>query len=246
MAATTEKRKIIESGTSGADRRGPGYVLRGARWKRGWVMVGHDDRLMPYPDGGFNNATAAASGGPLQVAGADANGGLRLIAKEAKVKFASIVSGAGTTRSVRVFASGGFKVVELTAQLSVTANDARSTILAHAEAAALVDVAVTGTGAGAVADFSTPTAVPFVRLLGLAISEADYSETLTDTEIEIREDAPFCQRFGVLGLKMAAAFAVPGRKYVLDNQTATETNTPLLLPIHCVEVDADLAFCRFE
>ncbi len=246
MAAATSQVEMKESGASCADRQGPNKVLAGAAWKRGWIMCGHDDRLMPYPTNGFNNADTPAAGGPLQVAGADGNGGLRLIAKQPSVSAVLSQSGAGTAvTSVAVVDTGTGLRVEVTSNLSATAAAVQSAMLGNARVAGLVDVAFTGTGLG-VSGTIVETAVPFVRLLGKAVAEADFSDEVADVDIEVLADAPYTQRFGVLGLMMAAAFAVPGRKYVLDNQTATENYAALLLPIHCVEVDEDLAFCRFE
>lgn len=249
MAAATSQVEMKESGASCADRQGPSKVLRGAAWKRGWIMCGHDDRLMPYPTNGFNNANTATAGGPLQVPGADGNGGLRLIAKEPGVRYVQLGSGAGSAvASITVTDTGTTRQIYVSMNLSATAATVARALLAHAEASKLVDVGFTGTGGGIVADIGTgtPESVPFVRLLGKAVAEADFSDKVADVDIEVLADAPYTQRFGVLGLQMAAAFSVPGRKYVLDNQTATENYAALLLPIHCVEVDDDLAFCRFE
>lgn len=247
MSAATQARKIIQRGSAGVDIPGLPKILAGTKWYRGSILVGHGDRMMVYPTNGFDNTDTAADGGPLQVAGADANGGLRIIAKEAKVKYAQVVSGAGTARSVRVYSSGGFQVVELTAQLSVTAEVARTALLASAEVAALIDVAATGTGLGVLADSGvTPLSVPFVRLLGLANGDVDASADVADVTVDDVLDYPYTIRRGVLGLEPAAAFSLSGRKYVLDNQTVTENFAALLLPIFCDEVDDGRAFCRFE
>ena len=250
MAAATSQVEMKESGASCADRQGPSKVLAGAAWKRGWIMCGHDDRLMPYPTNGFNNANTAAAGGPLQVPGADGNGGLRLIAKEPGVRYVQQGSGAGTAvTSITITESGSVIDIYVSMNLSATASTVARALKANAEVMRLLtDVHYTGSGGGIVADIGTgtPESVPFVRLLGKAVAEADFSDEVADVDIEVLADAPYTQRFGVLGLQMAAAFSVPGRKYVLDNQTATENYAALLLPIHCVEVDDDLAFCRFE
>lgn len=249
MAAATSQVEMKEFGASCADRQGPSKVLAGAAWKRGWIMCGHGDRLMPYPTNGFNNANTAAAGGPLQIAGASADGGLRIIAKEAGVQYFQATVGAGTAvTSITVSDGGTTRNIAVTTNVSATAATVVAALRARADVMELIDVTYRGTGGAAIADSAggVPADVPFVRLLGKAVAEADFSDKVADVDIEVLADAPYTQRFGVLGLQMAAAFSVPGRKYVLDNQTATENYAALLLPIHCVEVDDDLAFCRFE
>ena len=89
MAATTVQRRPKWLGEH-CTRHGVNNILRGTKWEAGWLIASHDDRLMAYPDGGFDNATTAINGGPLQVPGADANGGLRLIAKRRSITFALV------------------------------------------------------------------------------------------------------------------------------------------------------------
>lgn len=246
MSAATQIRKIVQRGSAGADIPGLAKILAGTKWYRGSILVGHGDRMMVYPTGGFNNADTAAAGGPLQVPGTDANGGLRLIAKSPNVRFRMNVAGAGTAVSVAVIDAGTTEDVVVTANTGVIAVEAQRAIKAHTHASSLVDVAVTGTGLGAVADFATETAVPFVRLLGLANGDVDASADSSDVDVDDPIDYPYTIRRGVLGLMPDAAFSLSGRKYVTDNQTVTENYAALKLPIFCDEVDDGLAFCRFE
>lgn len=246
MAAATKARSVTQRGTSGADRPGLASILAGTKWYRGTIIVGHASRMMAYPTGGFNNANTAAAGGPLQVAGSDADGGLRLIAKQPNVRFVNTVSGAGTAITVTVVDGGTTLDVTVTCNTSVIARDAARAILGHAHAASLVDVGFTGTGGSAVSDFSTPTAVPFVRLLGLANGDIDASADVTDQTIENPHDYPYTVRRGVLGVVPDASMSVPATKYIVDNQTITENYAALLLPIFCDEIDDGLGFCRFE
>ena len=248
MAAATRMRHVSERGGSACDRAGLGYILDGTKWYRGTILVGHGDRMMAYPDGGFNNANTPAQGGPLQVAGSDANGGLRLIAKQPNVRFVMNVSGAGTAVSTVVVDAGTTQDVTVTANTGVTAREAQRSILANAHAAMLVDVGTTGTGAGAVADFATETAVPFVRPLGLANGDVDATaaDIVADVEIENPNDYPYTVRVGELGLAIDAAFSLPGVKFITDNQTLTENYAALKLPIFVPEVEDGLAYAKFE
>lgn len=246
MAAATKARSVTQRGTSGADRPGLASILAGTKWYRGTVIVGHGSRMMAYPTGGFNNANTPAAGGPLQVAGADGNGGLRLIAKQPSVSAVLSQSGAGTAvTSVAVVDTGTGLRVEVTSNLSATAAAVQSAMLGNAQVAGLVDVGFTGTGLG-VSGALAETAVPFVRLLGLANGDIDASADLTDQTIENPHDYPYTVRRGVLGLVPDAAMSVPATKYIVDNQTITENYAALLLPIFCDEIDDGLGFCRFE
>ena len=116
----------------------------------------------------------------------------------------------------------------------------------NAEVSGLVDVAFTGTGAGIVGAFGSATAVPFVRLLGLANGDVDNSASVADVDVDNVNDYPYTVRRGVLGLEIAAAMSLPGPKFVTDNQTITENYAALLLPIHCDEIDDGLGYCLFE
>ena len=61
MAAATEQvRIIIQRNRAARADANVTKALRGTKWKRGWFLVAHDDRLMPYPASGFNNAKASA------------------------------------------------------------------------------------------------------------------------------------------------------------------------------------------
>lgn len=244
MAAATDQVRItIQRNRASRADANVTKALRGTKWKRGWFLVAHDDRLMPYPTGGFNSAVTAANGGPLQVAGADANGGLRLIAKQPNVRFVMNVSGAGTTVSTVVVDAGTTQDVVVTANISVTAREAQRSILANAHAAMLVDVGTTGTGAGAVADFATETAVPFVRPYGWATSEVDVTGEASDVVLD-----PLAQlgavEYGIGRLLTDGTVMTPGQVFLTDNQTVTTNYAALLLPLHCDHLFDGDAYCE--
>lgn len=246
MSAATKIRKIVQRGSAAADIPGLAKILAGTKWFRGSILVGHGDRMMVYPTGGFNNTNTATAGGPLQVAGADANGGLRFIARQPGVTVLITLSGVGVAvTSIVVLDAGSGMRIEITANLSTQAITIARAVLAHAQAAAMVDVGTSGSGLG-IAGSIVETAVPFVRLLGLANGDVDASADVADVTVADPLDYPYTIRRGVLGLVPDAAFSLSGRKYVTDNQTVSENFAALLLPIFCDEVDDGLAFCRFE
>lgn len=242
-AATDQVRIIIQRNRASRADANVTKALRGTKWKRGWFLVAHDDRLMPYPTGGFNSAVTAANGGPLQVAGSDANGGLRVIAKQPNVRFSNTVSGAGTAITVTVEDAGSTLDVLVTCNTGVVARDAQRAILAHAQAASLVDVAFTGTGGSAVSNFGTATAVPFVRPYGWATSEVDVTGEAGDVVLD-----PLAQlgavEYGIGRLLTDGTVMTPGQVFVSDNQTVTTNYAALLLPLHCDHLFDGDAYCE--
>lgn len=252
MAAATQMRHISERGGSACDRAGLGYILDGTKWYRGTILVGHGNRMMAYPDGGFNNSTTATLGGPLQVPGADGNGGLRLIAKMPGVRYVQQGSGAGTAVTSITITDGGTTLdIYVSMNLSATAATVARALKANAEVMRLLaDVHYTGAGSGIVADIGTvtPESVPFVRLLGLANGDVDATaaDIVADVEIENPNDYPYTVRVGELGLEIDAAMSLPGVKYISDNQTLTENYAALKLPIFVPEVEDGLAYAKFE
>lgn len=244
MAAATEQiRIIIQRNRASRADAGVTKALRGTKWKRGWFLVAHDDRLMPYPDGGFNSAVTAANGGPLQVPGSDADSGLRVIAKQPNVRFSNTVSGAGTAITVTVEDAGSTLDLLVTCNTGVVARDAQRAILAHAQAASLVDVGFTGTGGSPVSNFPTPTAVPFVRPYGWATSEVDVTGEASDVTLD-----PLSQlgavEYGIGRLLTDGTVMTPGTVFLTDNQTVTTNYAALKLPLRCDHLFDDDAYCE--
>ena len=249
--AVTSQRRI---GMTGTYEGVPGIplIVRGTKYMRGWVMVGHKDpalaadRMMSYPTGGFDSAVLAANGGPSIVAGADANGGFRVIAKEPNVKFQIVDATAGKPTIVTVTQSTIYKIVVLTADVAaVTAVVGMNAVLASADASKLVDLTFSGTGAGLVA-VAAAASIVHVRLLGLAMGEADASDTTVDDVVvdKFAHEAQIMQ--GCLGLLPDATTPpISGQwAWVKDNATVTADWAPLLLPVFVEKVSGGLAFCR--
>jgi len=248
MAAVTLQRRVE---FNGAYEGVPGMakIVQGTKYKRGWVMVGHydpanlTDRMMRYPTGGFDSALSIAAGGPLAVAGADANGGFRVIAKEPNVKL-QIANGA--TTSVTVTQSTIFKVILLTADVAtVTAAVALQALLGNDQAGELIDAHYTGTGAGLIAVFAASQA-PFIRLLGVAAGEFDASD-VTGADTALDKFAHYAQIMsGSVGLLPDATSPPTAGQmgWITDNATVTADWAPLLLPVYVDKVSGGLAFCR--
>lgn len=245
MSAATNFRHITDRGGESFDRPALASILAGTKWYRGTVVVGHGSRMMAYPTNGFNNANTPTAGGPLQVAGADGNGGLRLIAKRPNVRFELATGAAASVIVTDTGATQTVSVVVVTADDSDLANSVVAAVRAHAAASQLLDIVATGNGSSVVGT-QVPIDVPFVRLLGLANGDVDNSASGVDVDVDNVNDYPYTVRRGVLGLEIAAAMSLPGPKFVTDNQTITENYAALLLPIHCDEIDDGLGYCLFE
>jgi hypothetical protein len=244
MAAATEQvRIIIQRNRASRADEGVTKALRGTKWKRGWFLVAHDDRLMPYPTGGFNSTVTAANGGPLQVPGADANGGLRFIARQPNVSVQLGLSGAGTAVTAIVVEDTGTGIkIDITANLSAVANTVARAILAHAQAAALVDVGVTGTGLGIVAAI-LEAAVPFVRPYGWADSEVNVEDQVSDVTLDPLSQLGAVQ-YGIGRLLTDDTVKTPGPVFLTDNQTVTTNYAALKLPLRCDHLFDGDAYCE--
>lgn len=244
MSAATQQRRITAMGDSLREMPGLSKVLRGLVYHRGFVIVGHNDRQMPYPTGGFNSATALADGGPLQIAGSDANGGLRAIAKQPNVRV-SIVNGASL--SIVVGDPGPDILIAVTCPVASTTATALATALNdNAQVAQLASFTFTGTGAGLVAAFAA-AAIPWVRVLGLASGAFDSSAWPPGTDEPSDPNAVGVTVFaGELGLEMDdAALPVAGQLcFLIDNQTVSANFAALALSLCCVEVRDGQAMCR--
>jgi len=236
MAATTVQRRPKWLGEH-ATRHGVTSILRGTKFEAGWLIACHDGRLMAYPDGGFNNALTAINGGPLQVPGADANGGLRIIAKRKSVSF-TLQNGASVAVSVLQNA------VLLTCPVaSTTANAARAALAGNAEAANLIDIGVTGSGAGFVAAI-VQTSVPCVTLFGVSKVPVDASTMATDTPIAVGSALEAQGDTGCFGLLYSDA-PHPGQCVdIINNNEVSPVRTYLCLTVECKSVLEDLAFCE--
>lgn len=240
--ATTLQRRIE---FSGAFEGVPGLakIVRATAYKRGWIMVGHDDRMMAYPTGGFNSATASTGGGPLAVAGADANGGFRVIAKEPNVSFQI---GPGASTVVTVTNSLTLKVVLLTGPgASLTAAEGVQAVQSNAEANKLVDLTYTGTGAGLIA-VAAATSVPWVRILGVAGGEFDATD-VTGADTALDKFAHYAQimQGSIALVPDSTTPPVAGQVgWIKDNDTVTADWAPLLLPVFVDKISGGMAFCR--
>lgn len=242
--ATTLQRRIE---FSGAFEGVPGLakIVRATAYKRGWVMVGHDDRMMAYPTNGFNSATATTEGGPLAVAGADANGGFRVIAKEPNVSF-QVANGANTVVTVVNLTGLTLKVVLLTGSVAyLTAAEAVQAVQANAEANKLVDLTYTGTGAGLI-EVAPATSVPWVRILGVAGGEFDATD-VTGADTALDKFAHYAQimQGSIALVPDSTTPPVAGQVgWIKDNDTVTADWAPLLLPVFVDKISGGMAFCR--
>lgn len=244
MSAATQQRRITPMGDTLREMPGLSKVLRGIVYHRGCVLVGHGDRQMPYPTGGYNSAAPLADGGPLQIAGADANGGLRAIAKQPNVRV-SIVNGASL--AILVGDPGPDILIAVTCPVaSTTASTLAAALNADANASSLASFTFTGTGAGNIFA-AISLLIPWVRVLGLASGPFDSSAWPPGTDEPCDPNAVGVTAFvGELGLEMddSAPPAAGQICYLIDNQTVSANFAALALPLCCVEVRDGQAMCR--
>lgn len=243
MAAATNTRRRPAQGSNPIPRHGAIKALRGTAWKIGWLLAAHDERIMPYPDGGFNSAASlaltVAQGGPLSVTGADANGALKMIAKRPNVRF-QLVNGASTVITVTRGAANT-DILLTCAVASITSAVAARSLLDNAQVKELIDVAPSGTGAGLVAVFAQ-TAVPHVRIYGIAGGEVDNSGSATDLALEYgaASEVAVTGKFLFLGSGSGGTFSPPQCGAFIDNQTVAACQLPLQLTAEiCGVEDSD-------
>ena len=244
MTALATQTRWTKHGCGQRPRHGVTKVLRGASWKSGWLIVAHDDRLMPYPDGGYNSAVNKANGGPLAIAGnsGDANGGLRFIALADNVRV-SIANAASLSIQI---ATATYTEVQINAVIGTTTGwDVFFAVQRHGLASRLIDVAFTGTGLGFVGAQVSAVAAPFVRLYGVAQGEVQSTDASNDLSFVEGEGPEVCE-YGVFKLPVSAAIAAPGRAYVLDNNTLQPLPAPLLLPVPVRGYDDDQAIIEIK
>lgn len=234
MAAATSIRRRPAQGSNPVPRHGTLKALRGTAWKQGWLLAAHGERIMNYPDGGFNSAASLLlttdQGGPLSVTGADANGALKMIALQPNVRF-QLANGASTSITVTRGAANT-DILLTCAVASVTATVASQALLAQAQVAELIDVAPSGTGAGFVAVFAQ-TAVPHVRIYGVAGGDVDNSGAVTDLVLEYgtASEVAYTGKFLFPGSPpvTSGTFSPPHCGAFIDNQTVAACQLPLQL-----------------
>lgn len=221
-------------------RRGPQLVLRGKKLWKGAIILFHNGRAMPA--GSFDNANSINDGGPLAVAGADANGGLRLIARTKRVTF-TIVDAmvTGVDLQLQYNASGDLDIVANTTVASMSAIKLANAIRAHAIIRQLVDVNYTGTGGGFVAAFST-AAVPFVGIAGICKKTVDNSaDTSNDLDVSSSNFYPMEFDLGSPYMVPAASTAAPaaanvgGIVSIADDWTLSTVLKPLQVALPLVD-----------
>lgn len=225
MTALTTAKRWTKTGHC-FPREGLVKILRGAKWESGYLIVAHRDRLMPYPTDGFDSNLTADNGGPLQIAGGDGNGGLRVIAKRDKISVEQVNGGA---IAISVTPGATLKITITSVVGTSTANAVVAAIRAHGMVNELIDVVATGTGAGVTAAFAE-TVAPYVRIYGVAQGAAENTDASNDLTFDVNDKGRVIEG-GEFGVEISAAVAPPGINFVLDNQTIQPFYKPLCLPI---------------
>lgn len=249
MTATATLRRPLWRGPH-SPRHGVTKILRGASWKSGWVILAHglasvNDRLMSVPDGGFNTAVTAANGGPLQVAGADANGGVRVIGKVPGLGYSQTIAGAGAVAVSILYNTLGFAVEVNVSVPAATTAVSVCVALQSSQAADLLDASYSGSGAG-VAVTAAVAAVPFVRVYGVARADVDNtSDVVNDNDLLRGTPEEACGDAGLYGLEFTGTAYAPALAYLIDNQTVAFIRgaTGLYVQVPCRFIDDGQAFC---
>jgi hypothetical protein len=239
MTAATKQTTTYWHPSVLATRRAPLLLLQGVTVPKGSVAYCHNGRIMPAGD--FDNSNSTTLGGPLAVAGADGNGGLRVIALRNNVRFGIT---AGASMSATIIAVSYGTTIDITVTCDVTA--VTSSVLANllwgnALIAKLIRVNYTGTGAGLVAAAALALA-PCVQVLGIAVFDlvnglnpaADMPLTFSGVNFE----------FGRVflandGSYPVSALDVGTRCKLLDNITVTQKLSPLSFDFQLAEFSPD-------
>jgi hypothetical protein len=208
-------------------------ILRGVHIYAGALCAMHNDRLMPYPPGGYRSATSVGrtvlQGGPLQL-GIDSSQVVGVIAKVPNVTLAMAVSGGGTISGISVTYGS---TIDIAFTIGSTATNilVAAGLMANAEVARLIDagaLAVVGASQAA----QTKIAVPHVRLAGIA--DLEYDNSANTSDYTWASEQPLTVRTGIVsmandGTDPASASDVPAMVGVFDDQTIVRTALPLQL-----------------
>lgn len=234
MAADRESTTYWHLSQALVTRRGPQYVLRGKKLYKGALCFYHNGRAMPAAS--LDNSDTIAAGGPLNVAGADANGGLRFIARQPNVQ---IQIGAGTLRVQTTYSAGIWLVSVIMTAMSDTAVGVQQAILAHAKATSLIDVNYTGNGTTAPGTTSAVD-VPFVCIAGICKRTIDNSSASTDLDITTTNFGPLEFDLGspyMVGTSGSAPVAatVGGPVSITDDWSVSTLKAPLQIALPLVD-----------
>jgi len=234
MTALARNTTYYTHPTGNPTRRSPGKILRGAHIFVGALCAFHDDgagagtRLMPVTD--LQNANTPAQGGPLQIAGADANGGLRAFAKAPNIYFVITTSGTTPVVSVVLPTGAGQPGVAVTCANTTTAAEIAQAVMGNAAARELMQIYFTGNGSTAAGQITTTT-LPYYRLAGWAKREYDNSAD-TSNDLAVSEVIELDTGKGFMAndtTDAASANDVGGMVSVLDDQTIQRGQHPLTL-----------------
>lgn len=210
-------------------------VLRGIKIYIGAVCALHNDRLMPYPPGGFGAAASVAKtvaqGGPLLL-NIDSSQWVGVIAKVPNVRLAMTVSGAGTVTALSITYGS---TIDISFNIGSTATSALvvSTLRANADVMRLIDIGVVSIVGGS-ATAQTITSVPHVRIAGVADLAVDNSANTSD--LTWSDEQPLTLKTGRLlvtndATDPANSGDAGGTVALFDDQTIVRTPVPLLLPV---------------
>lgn len=234
MTALTHNTNIERRPNRWATRRA-GQILRGAHIYRGSLCLEHNGRAMPAVTMDVAAATRTVDqGGPLNIAGADANGGLRVIAKIPAVTISVTNGGAYAVALSKTDHS-----IAITAVVaSETAASLVARLMGDARIARMIEVTYTGTGAGLIAAVGS-TGVPYVRWLGMASFEYDNSANAsTDTALPAAyQEFSYGEHWILQGTVNAQSYS-PGPVAITDDSTAQVILEPLKPTLNCVDWSA--------
>lgn len=189
-------------------------------------------------------STTPLSAAILTIPGADADGGIRLYATQANVRYIQITGGANLKLGVTV----GYTAsnVEIYVQLATdgagssnsNANSVVDAIKAHGVAGKYIKAGVTGTGNGTALALGSLTALKHVCLLGVAEETYDNLAGVSSVALDMRFTKGIVDLAGLASDAPTAAM-IDSQVSIVDDITVRATVNPLDMTVRLADVEVD-------
>lgn len=189
-------------------------------------------------------STTPLSAAILTIPGADADGGIRLYATQANVRYIQITGGANLKLGVSV--SFAPSTVDITVQLATDAGGNSATnaqgvmnaIVGHGIASKYLKVGYTGTGSGIALALASYTALKHVCLLGVAEDTYDNLAGVSSVALDMRFTKGIVDLAGLASDAPTAAM-IDSQVSIVDDITVRATVNPLDMTVRLADVEVD-------